>query len=98
VETAPVDYIFKSITDYSHPYTEALLLSIPLLSGNNQQRLDAIPGAVPHPLDLPKGCRFAPRCKYCTERCKDEMPELMPVSAEQSVRCFYPKKGVRSHG
>ena len=98
VEIAPVDYIFKPVTDFSHPYTEALLYSIPLLSGNQGDRLDAIPGAVPHPLDLPKGCRFAPRCKYCTKKCEEELPELKPVSPEQSIRCFYPRKGVRSDG
>ena len=102
VEVAPVDYIFKPVTNYSHPYTEALLQSIPLLSGNQGDRLDAIPGSVPHPLDLPKGCRFAPRCKYRTEKCDNEMPELLPdlmqVGNEQAVRCFYPEKGVRNNG
>ena len=102
VEIAPVDYIFKPITNFSHPYTEALLQSIPLLSGNQGDRLEAIPGSVPHPLDLPKGCRFAPRCRYRTEKCDNEMPELqsdlMQTDNEQSVRCFYPEKGVRSNG
>jgi len=98
VEIAPVDFIFKPVTDYSHPYTEALLTSIPLLSGNQGNRLDAIPGSVPHPLDLPKGCRFAPRCKYCTKKCEEETPEIMQVSQKQGVRCFYPEKGVRSNG
>ncbi|MCL2628177.1 MAG: ABC transporter ATP-binding protein [Oscillospiraceae bacterium] len=98
VEIAPVDHIFKPVTEYSHPYTEALLISIPLLSGNQGDRLDAIPGAVPHPLDLPKGCRFAPRCKYKTQKCEDIMPDLVKVSEHQSVRCFYPKKEVRSNG
>jgi len=105
VELAPVDYIFKPITDFSHPYTEALLTSIPTLSSVQTERLDAIPGSVPHPLDLPTGCRFAPRCKYATDKCKEEMPELTTVfggsldSAEgQAVRCFYPKKGVRQNG
>jgi peptide/nickel transport system ATP-binding protein len=96
VEIAPVDFIFKPVTDYSHPYTEALLTSIPLLSGNKGNRLEAIPGAVPHPLDLPKGCRFAPRCKYCTQQCEMSVPDLLQVSHKQSVRCIYPKKGVRS--
>jgi peptide/nickel transport system ATP-binding protein len=95
VEIAPVDYIFKPVTSYSHPYTEALLISIPKLSGEQGARLEAIPGAVPHPLDLPKGCRFAPRCKYSTKKCEDEMPDLTPVNPVQSVRCFYPLKGVR---
>ena len=58
-------------------------------------RLDAIPGAVPHPLDLPKGCKFAPRCKYCTKRCMEEEPELLKVGENQEVRCFYPEKEAR---
>ena len=98
VEIAPVDYIFKQVTNYSHPYTEALLHSIPLLSGNQSDRLEAIPGSVPHPLDLPKGCKFAPRCKYATERCRQEEPPMVQVIENQSVRCFYPEKGVRSNG
>ncbi|NLL91784.1 MAG: ABC transporter ATP-binding protein [Ruminococcaceae bacterium] len=98
VESAPVDAIFKDITDYSHPYTEALLLSIPLLSDSKTKRLEAIPGSVPHPLALPKGCKFAPRCKYATERCLKEEPELKDVGNGQAVRCFYPKKGVRNLG
>ena len=98
VEVAPVDYIFKPVTNFSHPYTEALLKSIPLLSSTQDQRLDMIPGAVPHPLDLPKGCKFAPRCKYATEKCRNEQPDLVSVSDVQQVRCFYPQKGVRANG
>lgn len=98
VEVAPVDYIFKSVTQFSHPYTEALQFSIPKLSGNDGERLEAIPGSVPHPLNLPKGCKFAPRCKYCTKRCQEEEPGLVAVNDVQSVRCFYPKKGVRNNG
>ena len=98
VETAPVDFIFKNRDRYSHPYTEALLVSIPLLSGNQGDRLEAIPGAVPHPLDLPPGCKFAPRCKYATARCHQEEPELAQVSDVQAVRCFYPQKGVSNSG
>ena len=98
VEVAPVDYIFKPVTNFSHPYTEALLKSIPLLSSTQDQRLDMIPGSVPHPLDLPKGCKFAPRCKYATEKCRNEQPDLVNVSDVQQVRCFYPQKGVRANG
>jgi len=98
VEIAPVDSIFKPVTAYSHPYTEALLISIPMLTGDQGDRLDAIPGAVPHPLDLPKGCRFAPRCKYRTTKCDENMPELKKVGLDQSVRCFYPEKGGRNDG
>ena len=49
------------------------------------------------PLKLPKGCKFAPRCKYATERCLNEEPEMIHVSETQQVRCFYPRKEDR-HG
>ena len=77
--------------------TEGLMNSIPRLSTPTHTRLDAIPGAVPHPLKLPKGCKFAPRCKYATERCLNEEPEMIHVSETQQVRCFYPRKEDR-HG
>ena len=91
VELAPAHTIFHK-SEYSHPYTEGLMLSIPRLDTPTNTRLDAIPGAVPHPLDLPKGCKFAPRCKYATQRCMEEEPELINVSETQQVRCFYAKK------
>lgn len=97
VESAPVDYIFANKSEYSHPYTEGLLSSIPSLSSEKGTKLDAIPGSVPHPLDLPEGCKFAPRCKYATEKCIKEEPELFSVGENQMIRCFYPKKGVRSY-
>jgi len=93
VETAPVEYIFQDKSLYIHPYTEGLLNSIPSLSSSRSEKLDVIPGSVPHPLDLPKGCKFAPRCKYATEKCRNEEPPLVQVEAHQTVRCFYPKKG-----
>ena len=89
VEKGTVDDVFNNMR---HPYTEGLMLSIPRLDTPSDERLEAIPGAVPHPLDLPKGCKFAPRCKYATERCLEEEPELIHVSDTQQVRCFYAKK------
>ena len=97
VEMAPARTIFTK-SEYSHPYTEGLMISIPRLDTPANERLDAIPGAVPHPLDLPKGCKFAPRCKYCTERCKNEEPQMTQVSKNQQVRCFYPRKEDRHAG
>lgn len=96
VEMAPRRTVFHDNV-YSHPYTEGLMASIPRLDTPEGTRLEAIPGAVPHPLDLPKGCKFAPRCKYATERCQVEEPELVHVTEQQQVRCFYPKKEER-HG
>ena len=90
VETAPVRTIFGE-SEYSHPYTEGLLTSIPQLDTPQGVRLDAIPGAVPHPLDIPTGCRFSPRCKYCQEKCLNNNPELVQVNSGHDVRCFYPK-------
>ena len=88
VEQAPARVIFTNC-EKSHPYTEGLMYSIPRLID------DPIPGAVPHPLDLPKGCKFAPRCKYCTQKCIDAEPELKQVAEGQYVRCFYPDKEER---
>ena len=94
VEKADAKEIFhKSV--YSHPYTEGLMISIPRLNTPKGKRLDAIPGAVPNPLYLPKGCKFAPRCKYCTQKCLEAEPPLTEVGPNHQVRCFYPEKAVR---
>ena len=95
VEHAPVDVIFQGSGEVSHPYTEGLMNSIPRLENEND-RLDPIPGVVPHPLALPKGCKFGPRCKYCTQKCVDEEPELVNVKPNQKIRCFYPNKEERN--
>lgn len=78
----------------SHPYTEGLMHSIPRL-GTTKEKLEPIPGVVPHPLALPKGCKFAPRCKYATQKCMEQEPELLEVRPGQKIRCFYPEKEVR---
>ena len=84
---------------HSHPYTEGLMTSIPRLNTPKGKRLEAIPGAVPNPLYLPQGCKFGPRCKYCTEKCKQAEPELVEVAPNHLVRCFYPEKAGRTeHG
>ena len=93
VEQAPARVIFTNC-EKSHPYTEGLMYSIPRLN-DDRKKLDPIPGAVPHPLDLPKGCKFAPRCRYCTQKCIDAEPELKQVAEGQYVRCFYPDKEER---
>ena len=98
VEKAPRDIIFEGKSKFMHPYTEGLMVSIPRLDTPQGMKLDAIPGAVPHPLNLPKGCKFAPRCKYRTEKCDNYQPDLVKVDENHEVRCFYPEKGVRSDG
>ena len=90
VEKSSARTIFTDC-EYSHPYTEGLMYSIPRLDAPDA-KLEPIPGAVPHPLALPKGCKFAPRCKYCTQKCIDNEPELRENVSDQMIRCFYPKK------
>lgn len=71
-----------------HPYTEGLMRSIPRMEADRTKPLYMIPGTVPLLSQIPTGCRFAPRCAYATERCRQETPQLTPVSDKQSVRCF----------
>ena len=95
VEMADAKTIFTNGA-YSHPYTEGLMISIPRLDTPKGEKLDPIPGAVPNPLYLPKGCKFAPRCKYCKERCMEEEPGLVEVEPKHQVRCHYAEKAVRN--
>ena len=92
VEKASARTIFSDCR-MSHPYTEGLMFSIPRL--DSKDKIEPIPGVVPHPLALPKGCKFAPRCKYCTKKCMEEEPELKDMGNGQLIRCFYPEKEVR---
>lgn len=94
VEQASARVIFTDCR-MSHPYTEGLMNSIPRID-NITHKLEPIPGVVPHPLALPKGCKFAPRCKYATAKCLGEEPPLVEVAPGQRVRCFYPEKEVRN--
>nr|WP_317325310.1 ABC transporter ATP-binding protein [uncultured Flavonifractor sp.] len=76
----------------SHPYTVGLLNSIPRMK-EDQDRLESIPGMVPSMLDLPKGCYFAPRCKYCQEICRTQAPSDQVVGEGHTVCCHFPLKG-----
>lgn len=95
VEMCKARTIFAKETTCSHPYTEGLMTSIPRLDTPVGARLEAIPGAVPHPLNLPKGCKFAPRCKYATKKCMNEEPKLELAEDNHLIRCFYPDKEAR---
>ena len=95
VEMCKARTIFAKETTCSHPYTEGLMTSIPRLDTPVGARLEAIPGAVPHPLNLPKGCKFAPRCKYATEKCMNEEPKLELAEDNHLIRCFYPDQEAR---
>lgn len=95
VEMASVDVIFDGISAYQHPYTEGLMTSIPRLDTPMNSRLAVIPGSVPHPLNLPKGCKFCTRCKYASEKCLEVEPEYKEIEPGHLIRCHYPLKEVR---
>ena len=84
VEYADVRSIFK---DPRHPYTIGLLKSIPSIH-ETQDELYTIKGMVPSPKNLPKGCLFAPRCEYATERCLQERPSLVDIGEGRKLRCW----------
>src|SRR5262245_19150040 len=89
VEQAPVDEIFHAPR---HPYTRALLRSIPRIRSRSRERLTPIAGSVPHPYDRPTGCPFHPRCaSFMAGTCDRETPALQPVGSQHLVSCFlYP--------
>ncbi|HEX3797988.1 MAG TPA: ABC transporter ATP-binding protein [Verrucomicrobiae bacterium] len=74
-----------------HPYTKALMNSVPKLSGN-MQRLTAIPGNVPSLGNFPPGCRFFPRCPSAHPECATTAPQLIEVEPSRWVRCLYAKE------
>src|SRR5438477_4029602 len=86
VEQAPVDAIFHTPR---HPYTRALLRSIPRMRVRSRERLTPIAGAVPHPYDRPTGCPFHPRCEsFMAGTCDRRTPSLRPVGDHHAVSCF----------
>jgi peptide/nickel transport system ATP-binding protein len=84
VELARTEALFGRMR---HPYTKGLLDSIPQLE-ERRRRLNAIPGQVPNPMDLPVGCKFHPRCYLMVEECKKEEPSLFQVNGDHYSRCI----------
>jgi len=76
-----------------HPYTRALLRSIPVLGKGKDQQLEPIRGMTPDPFHRPKGCQFCPRCDFATERCEKEMPQEEWISSGHYARCFHIGEG-----
>ena len=84
VEKANVYDLFENP---SHPYTEGLLASIPKM-GVEVDELDSIPGNVPNPKYMPEGCKFAPRCKYATDICREKEPGFFELGNGHVSRCW----------
>ena len=94
VEMATVHDLFHRP---QHPYTRALLDSIPINDATHHgQRLPAIEGIVPSLFELPQGCRFHDRCKFCEDECRQTEPDLETTGSQQSVRCHFPLSELRS--
>jgi oligopeptide/dipeptide ABC transporter ATP-binding protein len=86
VEQASVDEIFYHP---KHPYTQALLRSIPRIHSNSRERLASISGAVPHPYNRPSGCPFHPRCAaFMPGLCDQKEPPLQATDEQHLVSCF----------
>jgi peptide/nickel transport system ATP-binding protein len=73
-----------------HPYTEALFHALPDKAAETKERLYSIPGLPPDLMRPPAGCRFAPRCQYATDRCREEEPHLTGEVPGHRFACFYP--------
>ena len=84
VESSDITTIFKKP---KHPYTQALLESIPRLDVE-KERLRIIPGTVPRLIDPPVGCRFHPRCEYAMAVCREQEPTLVEIGRGHTVACF----------
>jgi peptide/nickel transport system ATP-binding protein len=80
-------HVYSLFENPSHPYTQGLLQSIPL-ADKDVERLISIPGNVPLPGTVKQGCRFASRCPYTFERCRQEAPPLFQIGSQQKSRCW----------
>jgi len=90
VETANATELFNEM---HHPYTQALLASIPRLSQDTRKALHAIPGLPPDLANPPVGCRFAPRCPRATDKCRVEEPSLNGKTSDHLFSCWHPVDG-----
>jgi peptide/nickel transport system ATP-binding protein len=91
VETAPTERLFENPR---HPYTEALFEALPdkaaSEAGRDAKRLYNIPGQPPDLTAPPPGCKFAPRCRYARDKCRESEPSLSDDGVSQAFRCYFP--------
>jgi oligopeptide/dipeptide ABC transporter ATP-binding protein len=96
VEEGPVDDLFHAPR---HPYTQALLRSIPSIESTPRVKLPTISGSVPHPYNRPSGCPFHPRCSdFMPGTCDQQEPSLLQLGERQKVSCFLYQDGRKVHG
>ena len=87
VELAPTEELFANTL---HPYTEALLSAIPVVDENDKRERILLEGDIPSPVNPPSGCKFHTRCRYCQQKCKEEVPQWTDVGNNHYVACHYP--------
>ncbi len=90
VELASSETIFKNA---KHPYTQALMAAIPEVDfeGTGKKTIERLEGEVPSPINPPPGCRFAARCKYATDLCRQQQPQLVELEPDHFVACHHCK-------
>ncbi|QUI24628.1 ATP-binding cassette domain-containing protein [Vallitalea pronyensis] len=86
IEIANTDDLFFSP---KHPYTEALLSAVPKADPSQKMKRIILEGEVPSPINLPSGCLFHPRCRYCQDVCRQEIPKLREIGKEHQVACHF---------
>jgi oligopeptide transport system ATP-binding protein len=86
VELAPTHTLFESP---KHPYTKALLASVPVPDPSKRKEFKVLPGDVPSPVDIPEGCRFASRCPFATSKCVAVAPPFVEVGRDHWIECHY---------
>ena len=84
VEFAPTKDLFSKPM---HPYTESLLSAVPIADPTVQMERIPLEGEIPNPANPPKGCYFHTRCRYCTDKCKEAVPEYVELEPEHFVAC-----------
>ena len=90
VELAPTQELFDNTM---HPYTEALLSAIPVVDEEDKRERILLEGDIPSPVSPPTGCKFHTRCRYCQQKCKEEVPEWIDVGNNHYVACHFPLHG-----
>ena len=91
VEIAEKNELFEN---HKHPYTEALLNAIPVISKDRKNKKIILEGDLPSPQNPPKGCKFHTRCPYVMEKCKSECPSFTELNDKHKVRCFLAEKTI----
>ncbi len=86
VELGPTERLFQNP---KHPYTKALLSSVPLPDPDKRKELVVLEGDVPSPVNIPTGCRFRPRCAFATGKCAEVAPPLVEIEHGHFVECLY---------